>query len=71
MGVHPNIAATKFPAQGNHLGAAVKVCFNYDTSQEQFGKIVRDDMEDPFRMIIHLLDENLFILATECQYRIL
>ena len=71
MGTHRNITATKFPGQGKHLGAEVKVCYHYDSNEFQPGKVVRDDMESPFVMLIHLTASDRFVLATECQYSIL
>ena len=58
----------KFPAQGEWLGKKVRVCFNYDTSRTITGIVVRDDTEEPGRMIIKLEDER-YILSTECQYQ--
>jgi hypothetical protein len=56
-----------FPTQGEQLGRAVRVCFNYDTEQLVGGVVVRDDTEEPWRTIIRL-DDGRHILATECQY---
>lgn len=67
MGCHHNIDASKFPKQGDLLGSTVDVCFNYDLKNRLPGKIVRDDIEDPFRTIIELKDGRM-IMATECQY---
>lgn len=67
MGVHQNISFDKFPEQGESLGKEVKVCFNYDTQQIIEGKIIRDDMEDPYLTIIQLKNDRI-VLATECQY---
>jgi hypothetical protein len=61
------ISLTNFPKQGAWLGMRVEVCFNYDVSKTIFGTIVRDDTEEPGRMIIKL-DDNRFVLSTECQY---
>lgn len=63
MGMHHNIDHEKFPKQSEGLGRKVEVCFNYDTS-----KMIGDDYEEPFHMIIKL-DDGRYILATECQYR--
>jgi hypothetical protein len=46
------------------------VCFQYDTSRTCNGTIVRDDLEDPWQMIIRL-DDGRHVLATECQYQLL
>ncbi len=70
MGIEKNIGFDKFPKQGSYLGKDVEVCFNYNTSKKIMGKIVRDDSEEPFKTIIKLQNEN-YLLATECQYRLL
>lgn len=70
MGVHENIDIDKFPEQGTWLGRKVEVCFNYDTSKIVIGKIVREDIDSPGRMII-ALDDGRFILSTECQYSLI
>lgn len=67
MGCHPNIAADKYPKQGAYLNKRVKVCFNYDTSEQFLGVIIRDDEEEPGHLIIKL-DNGRVLLATECQY---
>jgi hypothetical protein len=67
MGSHPNITPDRFPRQGQYLGNAVVVCFNYDTSATINGKVIRDDVEEPGRMII-LLENGWAVLSTECQY---
>lgn len=43
MGMVATIDAVRFPKQGELLGARARVCFNYDTSREVMGTIVRDD----------------------------
>ena len=68
MGVVDNVSADKWPKQGNRLGRPVDVCFRYDTSCQVRGVIVRDDMEDPGRTIIHLVESDRYVLATECMY---
>jgi hypothetical protein len=67
MGCVKNITPDHFPKQGKFLGKRTKVCFNYDTSCELNGTIVRDDAEEPGRLIIQL-DNGWFVLSTECQY---
>lgn len=67
MGSHPNIGLNKFPKQGMYIGQRVRVAFNYNTSRTIGGEVVRDDYEAPFVTIIKLDDEN-YVLATECQY---
>lgn len=66
MGVHPNISHAKFPKQGDYYGHRCRVLFNY-SEPEILGRIVRDDVEDPFLTIIHL-DDGRHVLTTECQY---
>lgn len=61
-------SANNFPKQGVWLGKRVVVCFNYDTSRQFPGVVVRDDAEEPGRMIIGL-DDGRYVLSTECQYR--
>ena len=68
MGVVRNIGIDSFPKQSNWVGLAVMVCFNYDTSRKIAGEIVRDDCEEPHRMIIKLADGRL-VLSTECMYQ--
>lgn len=70
MGTHPNIDIGKFPKQGLYLNKKVEVCFNYDPSKCLSGVIVRDDMEEPGVLIIKL-EDNRYMLSTECMYRIL
>ncbi|PWA08632.1 hypothetical protein DCC39_14430 [Pueribacillus theae] len=67
MGVHQNVSYNKFPKQGSFLGREVRVCFNYDTSKTLKGKVIRDDIEEPLLMLIHLEDGRV-ISSTECQY---
>jgi hypothetical protein len=68
MGVHPNVSHDRFPPQGDWLYKRVSVCFNYDTENEVPGQVVRDDTTDPGRMIIRL-DDDRYVMSTECQYR--
>ena len=67
MGMHQNIGFLRFPAQGAWLGKRVRVLFDYDTTMQIEGTIVRDDAEEPGRTIIHL-DDGRFVLTTECQH---
>lgn len=67
MGTHPNIGFDKFPKQGSYLKRRVRVCFHYDTSQRILGTIVRDDAEEPGRLLIKL-DDGRHVDANECQY---
>lgn len=67
MGCHPNIALDRFPKQGTWLGRRFDVCFNYDASKTIGAMCVREDAEEPGRMILQL-DDGRFVLATECQH---
>lgn len=67
MGIHPNVSYEKFPKQGEWLNKRTQVCFNYDTDKILMGKIIRDDIEEPFKTII-LLDDGRCVMATECMY---
>jgi len=67
MGTHENIGIEAFPKQGSFKDKAVSVCFHYDTSCRVYGKVVRDDVEEPFITIIELVDGR-YVLASECQY---
>lgn len=66
MGCIHNITAAEFPQQSKLKGAAVRVCFHYDTRTEVKGKIVRDDEHQT----IIALEDGRYVLATECQYSI-
>jgi len=70
MGCVKTVGFDYFPKQGTFLGKKVNVCFLYDTSRTIEGKIIRDDMEEPFITIIKLADGR-HVLATECQYQII
>lgn len=67
MGVVATVGFDKFPKQGPWLGKRTRVCFDYDTSREVMGTIVRDDNEEPWKTIISL-DDGRVVLATECMY---
>lgn len=67
MGRYPNITAEKFPKQGSYLNQPCRVIFHYG-GPELLGKVVRDDAEEPGRLIIQLNDGR-FVLATECQWQ--
>lgn len=67
MGIHDKITYKRFPLQGPFVGSRVKVVFHFDLSQAIFGTVVREDAEDPWQMIIRL-DDDRYVLATECQY---
>lgn len=70
MGCVKGISHNEFPKQGSLLNKRVSVCFNYDSSREIYGVIVRDDVEEPGKTIIKL-DDGRYVLATECQYGML
>lgn len=68
MGIVPNMAHDKFPEQSTHVGRRVRVVFNYNLDAPKLlGTIVRDDFEAPHVTIIKL-DNDKYILTTECQY---
>ena len=69
MGIHSAIDHTKFPTQGTLLGKKVSVIFHYNTKKYISGLCVRDDVGDPGLTIFHLEDDR-FVLATECQFSI-
>ena len=68
MGIEKNVGFDVFPKQGNLLSKAVEVCFDYYTARNLRGKIVRDDIEEPYLTIIEL-ENGKYIMGTECQYR--
>lgn len=67
MGVHRNIDIHKFPVQSSWVNEPVLVCFNYNTDVVVQGVIVRDDLQDPYLLIIKL-DDGRFVMSSECQY---
>jgi hypothetical protein len=67
MGEHPGISATGWPRQSERLGDHVKVCFHYNTAAPVDGRVVRDDLDDPWVTIIRLYDGR-HVLSTECQW---
>lgn len=67
MGEVATISFDGFPKQGQYKGRRVRVCFNYDASRELMGTVIRDDAEEPGRMIIQL-DDGRAVLSTECMY---
>lgn len=68
MGVVANITVTEFPKQGDLAGKRVLVCFHHDKSRVVEGVVLRDDVEAPYRRIIHL-DDGRVVLDTECQFQ--
>lgn len=68
MGVHPKIGADRFPKQGAYLNMPCTVCFDYDTSKQFRGRVIRDDAEEPGHCIIQL-DDGRVVLTTECQWQ--
>lgn len=70
MGCVENVTAFKFPKQSQFLYNRVEVCFHYDTSHYVYGKIVRDDREEPYEGII-ALDDGRYVKMTECQYSVI
>lgn len=67
MGYHENISYDKFPKQGHKLHTKVEILFWYDTTRTIIAKVIRDDMEEPFKTMFQLPDGRV-VLATECQY---
>lgn len=67
MGYHQNVGKDKFPKQGEWLGRETKVMFGFDSSTEMKGKIIRDDMEEPYLTLIQLEDGRV-VRSAECQY---
>ena len=69
MGMVVNVGFDRFPKQGTYLTRRVKVCFKYDSTKMVSGVVVRDDAEEPGRMIIKL-DNGRYVLSTECMYQL-
>jgi hypothetical protein len=67
MGAINNIGFGIYPKQSDDLGKRVIVIYNYDKTKMDFGRIIRDDIEDPSKTIIKL-DDDRILLSTECQY---
>ena len=67
MGCVKTIDYDKWPKQGSWLGRRVAVCFNFNTDRLVPGKIVRDDVQEPFTTII-ALEDGRYVLAGECQF---
>lgn len=55
------------PPQGTFRNRMASVIYNHDSTRRSVGKIVRDDMEEPFSTVIKL-DVGHFVLGRECQY---
>lgn len=70
MGCVNNISHDRFPRQGSWLGRTVRVVFHYDTSVSIMGKVIREDVEEPGRMIIQL-ENGWVVLSTECQFQLI
>jgi hypothetical protein len=68
LGTVQTITASTFPKQSDWQGKQVKVVFHHDTSKQIEGVLLRDDLEEPFRTVIHL-DDGRVVLGTECQYQ--
>jgi hypothetical protein len=67
MGTHINVGPLRFPKQGEWLGKRVNVCFHFKTEDLFPGTIVREDSEEPGRLII-ALDDGRYVISTECMY---
>ena len=74
MGVVANISYDNYPKQDTEsfikVGTRVSVCYNYEPTKTHAGTIVRNDIEEPLRIIIQL-DNGRYLLGTECQYSVL
>lgn len=71
MGSAPNISHDRFPKQGSWLGREVLVCYNYDSSHQHQGFIVRVDAEEPGSMILRVIvpgEPDRYLRSTECMY---
>lgn len=66
---YPGITHDQFPKQSVFKNLRIRVCFNYDTDPAHIvmGTVVRDDAEEPGRMIIKL-DDDRYVLSTECMW---
>jgi hypothetical protein len=68
MGTIATITASTFPKQSDLRGKRVKAIFHYETTRQVEGVLLRDDVEEPFRTVIHL-DDGRVVLGCECQYQ--
>lgn len=68
MALPDTVGFDRFPKQGRYKNCRVQVCFDFDSSRKVEGTVIRDDAEEPGRMIIQL-DDGRVVLSTECQYR--
>jgi len=69
MGVVANVSATQYPKQSDRIGTTASICFNYDTSVQFDGIIIRDDMESPGELLF-LLSDGRVIRSVECMYQL-
>lgn len=67
MGRHINLRANRYPTQGALVGKRVRVFFHDDYACPTLGRIVRDDREEPFRLIVQL-DDGRVVTSDECTY---
>lgn len=67
MGVENNVGFSRWPEQSDWVGRRVLVCFDYDTTNQMGGEIVRCDNEEPGQMIIRL-DDNRYVRSVECMW---
>ncbi len=56
----------QLPQQGD-VGNKAQVCFHFDTRRTLEGRIVRDDLEEPYKTLIELEDGRV-VDTVECQY---
>lgn len=72
MGMVSNINNVQFPVQGNFRGKKMKICFNYDTSKKYDAICIRDDAEEPGKMLFSfthpMTGKTEYVLSTECMY---
>ena len=67
MGCVKNVSMDAWPEQGDFAGRRTEVCFHRNTERTIMGRIVRNDVEEPFLTIIRL-DDGRFILGSKCQH---
>lgn len=67
MGCVKTISKFEFPKQSGHVNQLVEVCFHYDTSKTVAGRIIRDDIEEPYETLIQL-DNGRVVRGVECQF---
>lgn len=56
--------------QGNFINRKCNIFFNYNIKNFISGKIIRDDIEEPFKTLIKLNDGTI-IDSKECLYQLI